>query len=146
MRCVRCGQEKEPKDFAWRDKAKGKRLAHCRACQAKYHRKHYEQNRQRYIDKAAQRTDRVLAANRRQLLAVLRSRACSDCGESDPVVLEFDHLYEKEFGISQALRYRSWRSIVEEISKCDVVCVNCHRRRTASRQGGVRFRFVTRGT
>jgi hypothetical protein len=61
-----------------------------------------------------------------------------DCGETDPLVLEFDHLRDKRFNIGNALPYRNWASILAEIEKCAVVCANCHRRRTARRIGSVR--------
>jgi hypothetical protein len=56
---------------------------------------------------------------------------CVDCGESDPVVLDFDHRdpAEKSFAISSA-RNTSMRQLIAEIAKCDVRCANCHRRRT----------------
>jgi hypothetical protein len=65
---------------------------------------------------------------------------CTDCGESDPVVLEFDHLDAgtKSFNIGQALPHRNWESILEEIEKCEVVCRNCHRRRESRRSGAPR--------
>jgi hypothetical protein len=74
------------------------------------------------------------------LLDYFDSHPCADCGESDPVVLEFDHLdtQAKSFDIGQSLPYRKWQSILEEIDKCDVVCANCHRRRTARRRGSLR--------
>jgi hypothetical protein len=49
------------------------------------------------------------------LLQYFRTHPCVDCGERDPVVLEFDHLGEKSFNIGQALPYRNWQSILAEI-------------------------------
>jgi hypothetical protein len=40
--------------------------------------------------------------------------------------------------VAQALPYRSWQSILDEMAKCEVVCANCHRRRTARRRGSLR--------
>jgi hypothetical protein len=56
---------------------------------------------------------------------------CVDCGEADPIVLEFDHREpsEKSFSLSDARRL-SLSKIAAEIAKCDVRCANCHRRRT----------------
>ena len=132
-RCIRCSQEKPQADFAWRDKAKGRRFAHCRACQAKYHRKHYEENRAKYIARAAERTQRIVDERWELMLEYLGDHPCVDCGESDVVVLEFDHLQDKEFNISGGLRNRSWTSVLSELQKCEVVCGNCHRRRTSRR-------------
>ncbi|WP_156759614.1 hypothetical protein [Microbacterium karelineae] len=72
-----------------------------------------------------------------RLMSYLREHPCCDCGESDPIVLDFDHLpgHSKRFNISQAVggSTRSWETILSEIAKCEVVCANCHRRRSAER-------------
>lgn len=68
---------------------------------------------------------------REWLYQYLLQHPCVDCGEEDPVVLEFDHLHGKEINISSAINNWSIRRVQEEIDKCDVVCANCHRKRTA---------------
>ena len=78
------------------------------------------------------------------LVAYLRAHPCVDCGEEDPIVLEFDHLRDKKFGISKGLQDRSWQSVLDEIAKCEVVCANCHRRRTAKRGGFTRAAVAQR--
>ncbi len=55
-----------------------------------------------------------------------------------PLVLEFDHLRNKAFNIGEGFAERVWKTILEEIEKCEVVCANCHRRRTALRRGTLR--------
>jgi hypothetical protein len=137
-RCGRCGQLKPLADFAWRRKAKGQRDNYCRPCRAAYKQEHYAANRQRYIDNAHRRRERMVEERMAFLVAFLMEHPCMDCGEPDPLVLEFDHLEDKEFGIAKGLRDRNWQSVLDEMAKCDVVCANCHRRRTARRGGFVR--------
>ena len=62
-------------------------------------------------------------------------------GASGLVVLDFDHLRDKEFNVAYGLHYRAWSKVLAEMEmeKCEVVCSNCHRRRTARRLGTVRL-------
>lgn len=65
------------------------------------------------------------------------TRGCADCGYNiHPEALEFDHLGDKEFSISSGRRYGLDR-LMAEIDKCDVVCANCHRVRTADRRNSL---------
>lgn len=64
----------------------------------------------------------------------LRDRSCVDCGEPDPAVLEFDHVAEKRGEIGRMVAEgASVAWLREEVSRCEVVCANCHRRRTQLR-------------
>jgi hypothetical protein len=76
---------------------------------------------------------------RAALYSYLLLHPCVDCGETDPVVLEFDHLPEfekvREIGKMITGGTWSWATILKEIEKCEVVCANDHRRRTSSRAG-----------
>ena len=133
---------KAVEEFAWRRKAKGQRHNYCRPCHAAYHREHYLANKQRYVEQAHARKEALYLERTKFLIEYFVSHPCVDCGESDPVVLEFDHLADKEFDIGHALPYRSWRSILAEIEKCEVVCRNCHRRRESRRMGALRVRLT----
>ena len=81
-----------------------------------------------------------------RLMDYLATHPCTDCGEPDPVVLDFDHLpdSEKRFEIGRAVNAstRSWALILQEIEKCEVVCANCHRRRGARRANHLKFRLA----
>ena len=69
---------------------------------------------------------------RRRRWEYLLAHPCVDCGETDPVVLEFDHRSGKRAAISDLMRrHANWTTVLSEIEKCDVRCANCHKRRTA---------------
>ena len=129
---------KTPDAFAWRRQAKGQRDNLCRPCRSLYKQEHYAANRQRYVDNVRKRKQVVIRARMVLLLEFLADHPCADCGERDPIVLEVDYLADKSFSISRGIRDRNWESVLREMAKCDVVCANCHRRRTARRGGHLR--------
>ena len=139
-RCGRCGELKALSEFAWRRKNVGQRHNMCRPCHSAYHREHYLANKQRYVEQARERKRQLRHERTQFLIEFFATHPCADCGETDPVVLEFDHVNaeNKRFEIGAALAYRAWETILEEIEKCEVVCANCHRRRTARRRGALR--------
>lgn len=80
---------------------------------------------------AAQKRHRVKV--RQKLLEYLSERECVDCGEKDPIVLDFDHKDpEVKFkGVHRMLSgHYSWDSVLKEIEKCEIRCANCHRRKS----------------
>ncbi len=62
---------------------------------------------------------------------------CSDCGIDYPYyILDFDHLpqFEKSFELkASGSKDKSIPQIEAEIAKCEIVCANCHRHRTYTR-------------
>jgi hypothetical protein len=72
---------------------------------------------------------------------------CCDCGESDPIVLTFDHVRgEKRGNVSDMVSHGfGLESIKAEIGKCDVLCFNCHSLRTQQRSGSYRWRMNKTG-
>jgi hypothetical protein len=137
-KCSRCKLEKPDEEFGWHRRERGQRDTYCRPCRAEYKQEHYRANKQRYIDAAARRKKALLEERFIFLMAYFRDHPCVDCGETDPIVLEFDHLRDKKFTIATGIRNRNWNDVLDEIAKCDVVCANCHRRRTATRGGFIR--------
>lgn len=103
-------------------------------------RKWYLANKARHIDNVKKRSQESRLANRDFMFDYLLSHPCVDCGESDPIVLEFDHIApeSKEFCLSSSVDY-SLQKLIEEIKKCEVRCANCHRRKTAKQFGYFRY-------
>jgi len=73
--------------------------------------------------------------NQEKLFEYLDDCECADCGEDDSRVLQFDHVRgEKRGNVTQMVSSGyGWDKILEEIAKCEIVCANCHIKRTAQR-------------
>ena len=70
--------------------------------------------------------------NRKFIYDHLLKNPCVDCGEEDPVVLDFDHVGGfKTACLSELIKDYSIARITAEIEQCEVRCANCHRRVTA---------------
>lgn len=105
---------------------------YCRPCATAAGRQNYQDNKERYKQKAALRNIQM-----RERLAQLKSGPCTDCNvQYPPFVMDWDHLdaASKLQNVSYLMRHRvRWEVILEEISKCELVCANCHRARTHAR-------------
>lgn len=137
FRCARCG-EHQPLD-AFNSSSSRKRSSYCRPCQRESAKEHYRKNKARYIERARIRSQAEFKRRMEWLADYFRSHPCVDCGEADIFVLEFDHLRDKSFNIGNRLRDLNINAILDEIAKCEVVCGNCHRRRTARRGNYLRY-------
>jgi hypothetical protein len=72
----------------------------------------------------------------RAWLEAEREAGCMDCGLKEPAIMDFDHVPErgpKLFSLGAGVLTKPWASLRAERAKCDVVCPNCHRRRTLAR-------------
>jgi hypothetical protein len=132
--CPGCGTPYEVIDFNFKDRSTGVRQVYCRDCSRRYARDHYQRNRDYYTAKARKRNQVDRQALHERVLAYLASHPCVDRGESDPAVLDFDHVdpEHKRMEVGRMItRGHSWAAIEREIMKCVVRCANDHRRRTA---------------
>ena len=130
--CPMCDFPKPTDEFRPSRNRKDGIAAYCRECdkkrQSEWYRKHKERLRPQRDDFAK----RLRLENTKLLIEYLKQHPCVECGEVDPVVLDFDHRENKRLNISDMVRGKySWASILEEIDKCDVRCVKCHRLRHA---------------
>lgn len=94
--------------------------------------RHYYKNRDQYYARNA--------AKKRQLRAILKdmkSHPCMDCGHTfPPVAMDFDHRdpTTKLWGPSELPKAGSFRILLAELAKCDLVCAICHRIREETRR------------
>ncbi len=136
--CPKCDSHLSLEEFSKRTRSKDGLCLWCRRCSAEYIKQYYLERKKSIIARHV--------ANRRkigdEIDKIKSSGACLDCGVShptEPYLMEFDHLRDKKENVSWAvLRGWSLSSVMEEIAKCELVCVMCHRFRTWKRIPDVR--------
>jgi 5-methylcytosine-specific restriction endonuclease McrA len=71
-------------------------------------------------------------ARRRLALIEALGGRCAECGEDNASLLEFDHVdpETKEAGVSGLLISATLERIAKEALKCQLLCVDCHKRKT----------------
>ena len=126
-RCGRCERSLPVEVFNRHPKG---RQHWCRECFRRYFAERGDLHRRQSMSAKRRRLTRARAL----IQAHLAEHGCADCGQSDTDLLEFDHVAAKGADVSElAYQGSSERRLRAEIALCEVVCVNCHRRRTAAR-------------
>lgn len=98
----------------------------CKVCNnkqsSKYRKRHWEQLNLAQSQRRAE--------IKKWIDKIKKSHVCVVCGNSDYRVLDFHHkMGIKEFNIADALTL-SKTKIEAEMTKCELVCANCHRIKT----------------
>ncbi len=110
-----------------------------------YHKRYYENHKTKISQKMSlykkshrkrlNQLNRIYQSRSRDLMNKLKHKPCVDCqGWFEPCQMEFDHRPGEEKLFEIGNRYSSsLRTLTREMSKCDLVCSNCHRLRTWKR-------------
>ncbi len=110
-----------------------------------YAKQYYYDNIERHKTQRSARAKRQYAENpayfnernaerRKMLTDIIQQqkvgKSCTQCGISDPRMLDFHHLDSSTKGgnIAKAVG-QNWsvKRLLQEIAKCETVCANCHR-------------------
>ena len=107
------------------DRGKKQYQSNCRDCQKNYRKQHYLSNREKYIKKAKKYRETFTE----WIVEYKKNLKCEICNENRYWVLDFHHKdpKEKDIEISVLVKTCNKKRILDEISKCMVVCSNCHR-------------------
>lgn len=130
--CSKCSLPKPIEEFRLRNRFTTRRQSYCAECGSKMGKDWYENNKEHHVENVKANTRNAKQLAREFVYQYLLAHPCTSCGESDPRVLEFHHIGEKdkEVGRMIAQGYGT-DAIAKEISQCTVLCANCHRRLTA---------------
>ncbi len=98
--------------------------------------RYYLKNKPEVRDRSKESWRMNVERNKEFVAEYLRTHHCVDCGESNPIVLDFDHVRGNKVYTISWLRKKpfSLKRIQEEIDKCEVRCSNCHRIVTFNRK------------
>lgn len=130
MICSKCKVDRPEEEFAFKNKSKNIRQVHCKHCKREYAKKHYIDNKDSYKKRSRVNNKSYASRNRDFLNELKDSLQCIRCGQNHIATLDFHHTNpdEKEFSITRAISNSySIDKIKNEISKCIVLCSNCHR-------------------
>lgn len=122
--CSKCKKRKELIEF---NKHKGKpdgHQYHCKDCQAKATKKHYENNKESYLKRAKDNRTSVI-----EYIQKVKNASTCKCGEDNSATLVFHHKNKEDklFEISAHRKLgRGLKKVKEEIRKCTIMCSNCH--------------------
>lgn len=120
--CGKCKCSLNTDEFYVNSNANDKLSAWCKTCQKKHKKQDYQKNKQRYYKNYY---DRI-----KWFIDLKKNLKCERCGFNHPAALDFHHKDpgQKEFGISNfKFNKDNNQKILDEISKCEVLCSNCHR-------------------
>jgi hypothetical protein len=137
VHCSRCDKWKPREEFNIRNKRLNLLQYVCRDCQKQQGRDRYASDKAhvRQINNASR--DSARAKAREYVYGILAGSGCTDCGETDIRVLTFHHVRGvKRYSIGELVtRGMALESIQAEVSKCIVLCHNCHAKRTQKLNG-----------
>src|SRR2546423_7820606 len=90
--CPTCATKKSINEFGRNRSRRDCLQSQCRACKRTVQKNWYEANKASHVAKVVKRRREVEAEMIGSIVAYLKTHPCVDCGESNPVVLEFDHV------------------------------------------------------
>lgn len=124
-----CSKCKEFREHAKCKRSKNGLGNWCKECRKEYDRIRHKTGKSYFTSfKYSEKIKR----NREFVKNYFENHPCIDCGDTDWWALDFDHrnMEEKDHHITTAIRQQSLETLKQEIDKCDVRCVKCHRKRT----------------
>ena len=134
--CSKCHEEYDISHFSWSIKGI-KRHAKCLKCRSEERIAYYQVHKEEELAYKYERQKDRRDVARAFVEEYKRNHPCMDCGNTDTMVLSFDHVRgKKKMDISQMVNQGySLEALQAEISKCEVVCSNCHFKREKIRRG-----------
>lgn len=128
LTCKVCNETKDCSNFPKKESNASGYSTLCKPCNSIRTYSYYKTGK--YKDKYA---DGAKECRKRFQVAVdsIKSKyGCLKCGESEACCLDFHHIEtsDKEYNIASITTAKSKQRLIVELSKCVVLCSNCHRK------------------
>lgn len=138
--CSSCKSIKELSEFNKNIWKKDGLHSLCRDCSRAHSNNYYKTHKKKHIEYVSSASRAQRKRTQQLVLDILKNSKCLDCGTDDYRVFEFDHVRGLKLNNVSSMISGGYgiKKILEEISKCEVVCANCHRIRTFERAGNYR--------
>lgn len=125
--CSKCKIEKDECEFFFKNKNKNILHSYCKKCKREIDKNTYKNNTNGRKEKVRNRTNQSKIELREFYQEYKKSKCCEMCGEKRWYVLDFHHIRDKKYEISQLIKKGSLKLLLNELDKCIPVCANCHR-------------------
>lgn len=125
--CTKCKLEKPETEFFFKSKAKNILHSHCKECKREMDRLAYQENSNGRKEKIRNTAIKKYNELKDFLTTYKQQQQCQRCGDDRWYVLDFHHLGDKDYEISDLLRFGSKKLLIKELNKCIPLCANCHR-------------------
>lgn len=141
----KCSTCKEYKTLEHFSRKKGEVFnSQCRQCAALASRKHYILNKDKVNQRSKRNKVKYVENSKQFILEYLSKNPCSSCGCEDIRCLDFHHTNkaEKSNNVSTLVTAGCINVLKKEVSKCVVLCANCHRIITHEENNSYKHRGV----
>lgn len=130
--CKKCDRVLDLELFPRHPSAKDGHINICKECKSTYMRKYINKNKAFLNDRRKNETRIKRKEHKERILKYFGGYLrCTGCGIEDKCysIYDFHHIdpSTKIFEIPTGYRM-GWEKVVEELSKCIILCANCHRK------------------
>lgn len=124
--CTKCNLVKDITEFS-KNKCKPDGLqTWCKSCKCQIDKQNYKKNPVKHKRLVSEQRAKL----KQEISNYKTKHGCYYCGEKHPACLDFHHLNPetKIKKVSEFAHQGCSHAVWEEISKCRIVCANCHRK------------------
>lgn len=128
--CRKCGKILPTQSFNKQTDTVDGLRSWCSTCVSEYCRSWKKINNYSVPDGKYSNSQKSYRQKNREYIRSKKNKPCNICGVTlDPLLMDFDHLHSKNKNVA-AMSINKRELIDKEISKCQVLCIFCHKEKT----------------